>query len=54
MASDYIEIELTKRDGTKVYEMVSRDADVHETWAMIRLHDAIASRPLKAGEDEKA
>lgn len=49
MASDFIEIELTKRDGSKVYEMVARDDAKRETWAMVRLHDAIAARPVEQG-----
>lgn len=44
--SDFIEIELTKRDGSKRYEMIARDNAASETWAMIRLHDAIASKPV--------
>lgn len=40
---DYIEIELTKRDGTKVYEIVSREDARRETYQMMRLHDAVKS-----------
>ena len=45
MAQDYIEYEFTRKDGTRVYEMVSREDAAREMLAFQKMHDAASARP---------
>jgi hypothetical protein len=45
VAHDYIEYEFTRKDGTRVDEIVSREDAAREMLAFQKMHDAVSARP---------